>query len=113
MEELATSGVRIVLATARGPQAVGLIAGQLSFSPPLASFCGGWIGELDSQSLLPINVLLDQGYVVRADPNRELHGRTRDEIYRLIDSQLKDAHPLLEIEWRCEDDDRGCPFQSA
>ena len=28
--------VRIVLATARGPQAVGLIAGQLSFSPLLA-----------------------------------------------------------------------------
>ena len=75
MEELATSGVRIVLATARGPQAVGLIAGSIEFLAPVS--------------------------------------RTRDEIYRLIDSQLKDAHPLLEIEWRCEDDDRGCPFQSA
>jgi hypothetical protein len=62
LEELATSGVRIVLATARGPQAVGLIAGSIEFLGPVS--------------------------------------RTRDEIYRLIDSQLKDAHPLLEIEWR-------------
>jgi hypothetical protein len=43
------------------------------------------------------------GVVVRADPNRELHDWTRDEIYRSIDSRLKDAYPLLEIEWRCED----------
>jgi len=71
LEELATSGVRIVLATARGPQAVGLIAGRLSFSPLLA-------------------------------------GRG-DEIYRLIDSQLKDAH----LCWKLSGDDRGCPFQSA
>jgi hypothetical protein len=43
------------------------------------------------------------GIVVRADPNRELHDWTRDEIYRSIDSRLKEMHPLLEIEWRCED----------
>jgi Cof subfamily protein (haloacid dehalogenase superfamily) len=57
---LAMSGVKIVLATARGPQALGLIVRQLSFSPLLICFSGGWIGELDAQSLLPTNVLLDK-----------------------------------------------------
>jgi Cof subfamily protein (haloacid dehalogenase superfamily) len=60
MDRLAASGVRIVLATARGPQALGLIVRQLSFAPLLICFSGGWIGELDSESLLPKNVLLDQ-----------------------------------------------------
>jgi hypothetical protein len=41
------------------------------------------------------------GIVVRSDPNRELHDWTRDEIYRSINSRLKEAQPL-QIEWRCE-----------
>src|SRR5258708_32757908 len=60
LNQLASSNVKIVLATARGPQALGLIVRQLSFSPLLICFSGGWIGELDSQSLLPTNVLLDK-----------------------------------------------------
>ena len=60
LDQLATSGVKIVLATARGPQALGLIVRQLSFSPLLICFSGAWIGHLDSQSLLPTNVLLDK-----------------------------------------------------
>ncbi len=58
LDRLAASGVKIVLATARGPQALGLIVRQLSFSPLLICFSGGWIGEL--QSLQPANVLLDK-----------------------------------------------------
>jgi Cof subfamily protein (haloacid dehalogenase superfamily) len=60
LNQLASFDVKIVLATARGPQALGLIVRQLSFSPLLICFSGGWIGELDSQSLLPTNVLLDK-----------------------------------------------------
>ena len=60
LDQLAASGVRIILATARGPQALRSIVGQLSFSPVLICFSGGWVGELDSQSLLPTNVLLDK-----------------------------------------------------
>jgi Cof subfamily protein (haloacid dehalogenase superfamily) len=60
LADLATSGVRVVLATARGPQALGLIVRQLSFSPLLVCFSGGWIGELDPRSLLPTDVLLDR-----------------------------------------------------
>jgi Cof subfamily protein (haloacid dehalogenase superfamily) len=60
LEELAISSAKVVLATARGPQALGLIVRQLRFSPLLICFSGGWIGELDSQSLLPTNVLLDK-----------------------------------------------------
>lgn len=60
LDRLATSGVKIVLATARGPQALGLIVRRLSFSPLLICFSGGWIGELEARSLLPANVLLDK-----------------------------------------------------
>ncbi|MEY2605127.1 MAG: hypothetical protein QOH31_2940 [Verrucomicrobiota bacterium] len=60
LDQLASSGVKIVLATARGPQALGLIVRQLNFSPWLVCFSGGWIGELDSGSLLAKTVLRDK-----------------------------------------------------
>ena len=60
LDQLTSSGVKIVLATARGPQALGLIVRQLNFSPWLICFSGGWIGELDSGSLLAKTVLRDK-----------------------------------------------------
>ena len=48
---LAGSGVQVVLATARGPQAVRDIVRQFDFAPRLICFSGAWIGELDTQSL--------------------------------------------------------------
>ena len=60
LDQLASSGVKIVLATARGPQALGSIVRQLNFSPWLICFSGGWIGEMDSRSLLTKTVLRDK-----------------------------------------------------
>jgi Cof subfamily protein (haloacid dehalogenase superfamily) len=60
IEKLATLGVKTVLATARGPQALGLIVQQLNFSPLLICFSGAWIGRLDSLSLLPTDALFDR-----------------------------------------------------
>jgi Cof subfamily protein (haloacid dehalogenase superfamily) len=57
---LPASGVQVVLATARGPQAVRDIVRQLDFSPWLIGFSGAWIGELDVGSLEPKNVRSDQ-----------------------------------------------------
>ena len=57
---LAASGVRVALATARGPQAVSEIVRQFDFTPWLICFSGAWIGELDLQSLHPTNVRSDQ-----------------------------------------------------
>jgi Cof subfamily protein (haloacid dehalogenase superfamily) len=57
---LAASGVQMVLATARGPQAVRDIVRQFNFSPWLIGFSGAWIGELDSGSLEPKNVRSDE-----------------------------------------------------
>jgi Cof subfamily protein (haloacid dehalogenase superfamily) len=57
---LAASGVRVVLATARGPQAVRDIVRQLDFSAWLIGFSGAWIGELDAGSLEPKNVRSDE-----------------------------------------------------
>ena len=60
VNRLAGSGVKVVLATARGPQAVVEIIQQFDFAPSLICFSGGWIGELDSISMRPANVRLDQ-----------------------------------------------------
>jgi Cof subfamily protein (haloacid dehalogenase superfamily) len=57
---LAASGVQVVLATARGPQAVRDIVRQFDFSPWLIGFSGAWIGQLDTESLAPKNVRSDQ-----------------------------------------------------
>src|ERR1700751_4553515 len=57
---LPASGVQVVLATARGPQAVRDLVRQFDFSPWLIGFSGAWIGELDSGSLEPKNVRSDE-----------------------------------------------------
>jgi Cof subfamily protein (haloacid dehalogenase superfamily) len=57
---LAASDVQVVLATARGPQAVRDIVRQLDFSAWLIGFSGAWIGELDARSLEPKNVRSDE-----------------------------------------------------
>lgn len=60
VNRLAASRVKVVLATARGPQAVVEIVQQFDFAPSLICFSGGWIGELDSMSMRPENVWLDR-----------------------------------------------------
>ncbi|PWT85694.1 MAG: hypothetical protein C5B58_02625 [Acidobacteria bacterium] len=59
VNRLASSGVKVVLATARSPQAVVEIVKQFDFAPSLICFSGGWIGELDTESRHPANVRLD------------------------------------------------------
>jgi Cof subfamily protein (haloacid dehalogenase superfamily) len=60
VKRLAASGCAVALATARGPQAVVEIVQQLAFAPSLICFSGGWIGELGSTSLRPVNIRLDR-----------------------------------------------------
>jgi len=59
VNRLAASGCRVVLATARGPQAVVEIVQQFDFVLSLICFSGGWIGELGSTSM-PTNVRFDR-----------------------------------------------------
>jgi Cof subfamily protein (haloacid dehalogenase superfamily) len=56
---LAASGLKVALATARGPAAVREIVRQFDFSPWLICFSGGWIGKLDLPSLEPKEVRRD------------------------------------------------------
>ena len=60
INRLAASGCRVVLATARGPQAVVEIVRQFDFAPSLICFSGGWIGELDSTLMEAANVRFDR-----------------------------------------------------
>src|SRR6516225_1691849 len=64
--QLSASGVKVVLATARGPKALTMILNQLHFSPILICFSGAWIGEFDPKSLRPRNVLLDKRHTPSA-----------------------------------------------
>jgi Cof subfamily protein (haloacid dehalogenase superfamily) len=57
---LSAAGIQVVLATARGPQAVRDIVRQFDFSPWLIGFSGAWIGEFDAGSLQPKNVRSDE-----------------------------------------------------
>jgi Cof subfamily protein (haloacid dehalogenase superfamily) len=70
VNRVAASGVKVVLATARGPQAVVEIVQQFDFAPSSICFSGGWIGELDAESMRPTNVRLDLR--LRADIARSI-----------------------------------------
>src|SRR5258708_16548361 len=106
LNQLAIFDVKIVLATARGPQALGLIVRQLSFSPLLICFSGGWIGELDSQSLLPTNVLLDKRLtpsVARVIVTAALAHKIEPNIYTPTESRgtRSTQQDLLRVSLRC------------
>ena len=64
--QLHDSGVKVALATARGPKALRVIVSKLDFSPLLICFSGAWIGELDPKSLQSTNVLLDKRHTASA-----------------------------------------------
>jgi Cof subfamily protein (haloacid dehalogenase superfamily) len=103
LADLATSGVRVVLATARGPQALGSIVRQLSFSPLLVCFSGGWIGQLDSRSLLPTNVLLDRRLTpsaARVIVTAALNHKIEPNVYTPTEWRVRVLTP--EIRTECE-----------
>ena len=45
--ELAARNIHVVLATARGPQALNPVLRPLQFSPLLVCFSGAWVGETE------------------------------------------------------------------
>jgi Cof subfamily protein (haloacid dehalogenase superfamily) len=101
LANLATSGVQVVLATARGPQALGSIVRQLRFSPLLVCFSGGWIGELDSPSLLPTNVLLDRRLTpsaARVIVTAALSHRIEPNVYTPTEWRVRTLTPEIRTE---------------
>jgi Cof subfamily protein (haloacid dehalogenase superfamily) len=58
--ELAARKIHVVLATARGPQALNPVLRPLQFSPFLVCFSGAWVGEIDRQSLATWKVILEK-----------------------------------------------------
>jgi Cof subfamily protein (haloacid dehalogenase superfamily) len=108
---LSVSGIRIVLATARGPMALSGIVAKLSFSPLLVCFSGAWIGQLDAHSLTVTNVLLDKRIPATSarliltkalehhiEPNVFTPERWRVRTITteiLAESQIVESHPLI------------------
>jgi len=64
--ELAANDVQIVLATSRGPMALGAVLRPLRLSPLLVCFSGAWVGEIDTESLTPKRVVLDRRHSAAA-----------------------------------------------
>lgn len=60
LDELNARGVKVVLATARSPQVLRIVLGELTFAPLLVCFSGAWIGEVDLQSLAPRSALWER-----------------------------------------------------
>jgi Cof subfamily protein (haloacid dehalogenase superfamily) len=58
--ELAAHNIHVVLATARGPQALRPVLRPLQFSPLLVCFSGAWVGEIDRKSFAPKKVILER-----------------------------------------------------
>ena len=62
--ELAARNMHVVLATARGPQALNPVLRPLQFSPLLVCFSGAWVGEIDRHSLAPKKVILERRHSI-------------------------------------------------
>jgi Cof subfamily protein (haloacid dehalogenase superfamily) len=58
--KLAASDVQVILATARGPEALSPVLRLLDLTPLVVCFSGAWAGEIDHLSLIPKRVLLDR-----------------------------------------------------
>ena len=60
LHELVENQTQVILATARGPQALAAVLRPLRLSPLVVCFSGAWVGEIDYLSLRPKRVVLDR-----------------------------------------------------
>lgn len=58
--DLVANDTHVILATARGPRILAAVLRELPFSPLLVCFSGGWIGEIERESLVPKRAMLDK-----------------------------------------------------
>lgn len=109
--ELADRNIHVVLATARGPQALNPVLRPLRFSPLLVCFSGAWVGEIDRPSLTPKKVLLERRHSISVarsivatalDRNVEPHVLTVDtwrtrrmSPETILECQLTECSPVI------------------
>ena len=109
--ELTARNIHVVLATARGPQALKPVLRPLQFSPLLVCFSGAWVGEIDRQSLVPKKVMLERRHsmsIARSivatalDHNVEPHVLTVDtwrtrkmSPATILECQLTECSPII------------------
>ena len=108
---LAANDIRVVLATARGPKALGPIIRPLQLSPLLICFSGAWVGEIDGELLTPKSAVMDTRHsmpVARSivatalDLNVEPNVFTRDTWRArkmtpqiVLESQITECSPII------------------
>jgi Cof subfamily protein (haloacid dehalogenase superfamily) len=121
LDELNARGVNVVLATARSPQALLIVLGELTFAPLLVCFSGAWIGEMTLQSLTPrpalwekrhtassARLIVETAFAHDVEPN--VFGPETWRVRRLTkeilaESQITDTRPVItsEVLWEGEE----------
>ena len=111
LHELVANQIQIILATARGPQALAAVLRPLRLSPLVVCFSGAWVGEIDCPSLRPKRAVLDRRHrpaVARTIVASALDLKVEPNVFTLntwrarqmtpeirLESQITECTPLL------------------
>jgi Cof subfamily protein (haloacid dehalogenase superfamily) len=111
LHELVANQTHLILATARGPQALAAVLRPLRLSPMVVCFSGAWVGEIDHWSLLPKRAVLDRRHrpaVARSIVASALELKVEPNVFTLntwrarqmtpeirLESQITECTPLL------------------
>jgi Cof subfamily protein (haloacid dehalogenase superfamily) len=121
LDELNARGVDVVLATARSPQVLRIVLGELAFAPLLVCFSGAWIGQVDLQTLTPrpalwekrhmassARLIVETAFAHDVEPNVFDPGTWRVRTLTkeiLAESQITDTRPTITPEILREGDE--------
>ena len=111
LHELVANQTQVILATARGPQALAAVLRPLRLSPLVVCFSGAWVGEIDYLSLRRKRAVLDRRHrpaVARTIVASALELKVEPNVFTLntwrarqmtpeirLESQITECTPLL------------------
>ena len=99
--DLAANNTRVILATARGPRALGTIVRQLPFSPLVVCFSGAWVGEIDKETLMPNRATLDKRHslaVARSIVARAVELNVQPNVFTVDKWWARELTPEITLE---------------
>jgi Cof subfamily protein (haloacid dehalogenase superfamily) len=111
LHDLVANQTQVILATARGPQALAAVLHPLRLSPMLVCFSGAWVGEIDYPSVIPKRAVLDRRHsreVARSIVAAALELKVEPNVFTvntwrarqmtpeiMLESQITECTPLL------------------
>jgi Cof subfamily protein (haloacid dehalogenase superfamily) len=101
LHELVANQTQVILATARGPQALAAVLRPLRLSPLVVCFSGAWVGELDYLSLRPKRTVLDRRHrpaVARTIVASALELKVEPNVFTLNSWRARQMTPEIRLE---------------